>query len=91
MIRAEDLNKLAVGIAMEAPGLKAKVTLVNKLCIYARMFNLYETKGVDKALDYYFGVYNEEEYKDYIDSIICHKVLGGEFPALWEVVDERRC
>lgn len=69
MLKLSDINLLVEGILEEAPGEKNKKILANELVIYAKTFMLMETYGLDRALSYYFGTHNEDEYQEYRTSV----------------------
>ena len=74
MIKLSTINQIVEAILDQAPGKAHKKVLANEAVIYFKTFMICEDKGIDKAMDYYFGTHNEDEFQEFRTSV----VAGGE-------------
>ena len=65
MIKLSTINQIVGAILDQAPGEAHKKVLANEAVIYYKTAMICEDKGIDKAMDYYFGTHNEDEYQEF--------------------------
>lgn len=70
MIKLSTINQIVEAIIAEAPGKNHKKVLANEAVIYYKTAMICEDKGIDKAMEYYFGTHSEDEYQEFRTSIV---------------------
>lgn len=73
-MKLSTINQIVEAILADAPGEGNKKILANEAVIYYKTAAICESRGIDAAMDYYFGMHTEDEYQEFRTSI----VKGGD-------------
>ena len=52
--------------------------VANEATIYLKMALICEHSGIDKAMEYYFGPHSEDEYKEFLTSVVAPEDVDGK-------------
>lgn len=65
MIKLSTINQIVEGI-LEELGEKSNGRMIaNEAVIYYKTAMIFEDKGIDKAMEYFTGTHNEDEYQEF--------------------------
>lgn len=70
MIKLSTINQIIEAILEQAPGEAHKKILANEAVIYYKTMMICEEKGIDAAMDYYFGRHSEDEYTEFRTGVV---------------------
>ena len=74
MIKLSTINQIVEAILDQPTSDEYRLKiLANEAVIYYKTAMICEDKGIDKAMEYYLGTHNEDEYQEFRTSIV-----GGE-------------
>ena len=74
MIRLSTINQIVEAILDQPTSDKDRLKIIaNEAVIYYKTAMICEDKGIDKAMEYFTGPHNEDEYQEFRTSIV-----GGE-------------
>lgn len=75
MIEASTIKQIVGAILDQPTGDKDSLKIIaNEAAIYYKTAMIYEDKGIDKAMEYFTGTHNEDEYQEFRTST----TWGGE-------------
>lgn len=70
-MKLSTINKMVEAIIAETPGNKyAKESAANRAVIILKTAMVCEDKGIDKAMEYYFGTHTQDEFQEFRTSVI---------------------
>lgn len=70
MIKLSTINQIVEGILEELGDNSNGRMIANEAVIYYKTAMICESKGIDKAMDYFIGIHNEDEYQEFRTSMV---------------------
>ncbi len=69
MIKLSTINQIVEGILEELGERSNGRMIANEAAIYYKTAMICEDKGIDKAMEYFTGAHNEDEYQEFRTSM----------------------
>lgn len=69
MIKLSTINQIVEGILEEFGEKPNGRSIANEAVIYYKTAMICESKGIDKAMEYFTGTHNEDEYQEFRTSM----------------------